>query len=257
MQKVALVTGAAKRIGREIAMTLAKDGNYNIIVHVNSSLAEAKSVVAEIEKLGLGNSASILQADLTSVKEVHKLIDDIKGHELVLKRGGLDALILNASQYENDSTTLSKMTKHSKEMDGLLLQRMLSVHVNSSQSLCLGLLDELKASGKGSVTAITDVSFGQSWNQLSSYSTSKAALQQLMINYAGDFAPYIRFNCIAPGPILEPEEVDEDFQSLIKKVPMLRAGEPHEIAHAVKFIMENNYINGTTLVVDGGLSIRA
>jgi pteridine reductase len=264
--KCVVVTGGAVRIGKDICLTLAKSG-YDIIVHCNRNTVAAEGLIREIH--ALGREAAVLQADFLSNSSVERLVSDIKNHPLVAKSGGLHGLVLNASLYESGCTLPSggdtiDFSYVDREAD--LMRRMLQVHVFASHSIILGLLNELRAGNipknngvesAGSVVAIVDPSQGRHWPRLSSYCASKSALQQLMKSFAGDLAPYIRCNCVAPGAIFaaEDESIDEDFDGIKLKVPLKRAGTSNEIADAVQFLMSNGYMNGHTLVVDGGLSL--
>ena len=117
-----------------------------------------------------------------------------------------------------------------------------------------GLVPKLKAK-KGSVIGIVDTSWNHAWEELAHYTATKGALRQLIVNLAGELAPEIRVNGIAPGAILAAEWEKERFEKVLARVPLGRAGTPEDIAKAVKFLSEADYITGFILPVDGGWSI--
>ena len=102
---------------------------------------------------------------------------------------------------------------------------------------------------------MVDTSLGRAWKGLSQYTASKAGLRQLMMNLAGDLAPEIRVNCVAPGAILAAEWESENFASIVEKVPLGRAGEPNDVAKAILFLLESTYLSGQIINVDGGWSV--
>lgn len=264
MRKLALVTGGARRIGREISITLANNG-YNVLIHANSSVVEAEALCKEIQSSGEngGRRAHVLQANFAAPNAVTNLIQSVKTHHLTIERGGIDALVHNASIYEATPANFYEDLLHKGNNDQLalldaeisLMRRMAALHMEVPHHLTLGLLAELRST-RGSVVSLTDTSLGRSWPNRNAYTASKAGLQQLMKNLAGELAPLVRCNCVSPGAILPPTDVVEDFESITNRVPMRRAGTPQEISSAVRFLLENEYINGQTLVVDGGLSLR-
>jgi pteridine reductase len=113
---------------------------------------------------------------------------------------------------------------------------------------------KLKAK-KGSVIGMVDTSWDHAWEELAHYTATKAALRQLLINLAGELAPEIRVNGIAPGAILAAAWEKERFEKILEKVPLGRAGTPEDIAGAVKFLADASYITGFILPVDGGWSL--
>jgi len=263
MRKLALITGGARRIGREICKSLANSG-YNVLIHANTSVEEAEALCKEIRGNGaVGKQAYVLQANFTIPDAVTNLIRAVKTHHLTTERGGIDAIIHNASIYEATPVTLYEdlLTKKGDEQIELLnaevslMRRMTALHMEVPHHLTLGLLAELR-SARGCVVSLTDTSLGRSWSHRNAYAASKAGMQQLMKNLAGDLAPEVRCNCVAPGAILAPTAVVEDIEAITSQAPMRRAGTPEEVASAVRFLLENGYITGQTLVVDGGLSLR-
>ena len=134
------------------------------------------------------------------------------------------------------------------------LRRFTSVHLDAPFFITQGLVPKLKGKN-GSVVGIVDTSINQSWEELSHYTATKAALRQLLLNLAGELAPEIRVNGVAPGAILAADWEKERFEEVLKRVPLGRAGKPEDIANAVKFLLESDHISGQTLFVDGGWNI--
>ena len=100
-----------------------------------------------------------------------------------------------------------------------------------------------------------DTSLHRAWKDLAHYTTSKAGLRQLMMNLAGDLAPEVRVNCVAPGAIMAAPWEAEHFASVIEKVPLGRGGAPEDVANAVSFLVRSTYLSGQVIEVDGGWSV--
>ena len=100
-----------------------------------------------------------------------------------------------------------------------------------------------------------DTSLGRSWEGLSHYTSTKAGLRQLMMNLAGDLAPEVRVNCIAPGAIMAAPWEAEHFASVIERVPLGRGGSPQDVAKALMFLVQSEYLSGQVINVDGGWSV--
>jgi len=262
MRKLALITGGARRIGREISIALANNG-YDLLIHANTSVEEAEALCKEIRgNDAVGRHAYVLQANLAAPNAATDLIRAVKTHRLTTERGGIDAVIHNASIYEGSPLNVYEDLVHKGDIEChellnaeiSLMRRMTALHLEVPHHLTLGLLAELRAA-RGCVVSLTDTSLGRSWSNRAAYTASKAGLQQLMKNLAGDLAPEVRCNCVSPGAILAATAIKEDIEAITSQVPMRRAGRPQEVASAVRFLLENEYITGQTLVVDGGLSL--
>ena len=108
----------------------------------------------------------------------------------------------------------------------------------------------------GSIIALTDTSAGKAWKQLSHYTASKAGLRQLMLNLAGEYAPNVRVNCVAPGAILSADWEHEHFNKIVQSIPLKRSGDPSDVAGAVYFFASSPYLTGQELFVDGGWNLN-
>ncbi len=235
--RVALVTGGAKRIGAEICRSLMADGWY-VLIHCRGSLEEAENLLAN-------GSGDVLKADLTLGEDVERLIIEVNQHKMVEKAGGLDLLIHNASIY-------SQIDFESVERSDL--QKLTALHLDAPFFLSQGLSPLLKAK-KGNIIGMVDTSWNHAWEELSHYTATKGALRQLLVNLAGELAPEIRVNGIAPGAILAADWEKERFDKIVQRIPLGRAGTPQDIAKAVHFLIESDYITGFILPVDGGWSL--
>ena len=235
--RLAVITGGARRIGAVIASKLLDEG-WAVIIHCNRSLTQARQVISRGE-------GAIVSGDLTKDEDLFRIIEEIHDHKLVEASGGIDLLIHNASIFDEED--FSKVTPQE-------LRRYSAVHLDAPFFLTQGLVPKLK-SKRGSVIGIVDTSWNHAWTNLSHYTATKGALRQLIVNLAGELAPEIRVNGIAPGAIIAAPWEQEKFDSVIAKVPLGRSGKPEDIAMAVQFLFEAEYITGHILPVDGGWSL--
>ncbi len=233
----ALVTGGGIRVGREIAMELARSG-FDIIVHCRSSQKGARQTAEEIQNLG--RKAEVVVADLSDLPQTRRLADGI---------GELDCLILNAARYEH------RLLEETSEGD---FEEMFAVNVRAPFFLVKWLLPSLRRSRLASIVAITDVTIDHPYSalhRLAHYSASKAALAQLVRSWAVELAPQIRVNAVAPGPVAVSDATSgAERDAMIQRVPLRREGSPHDVAAAVAFLAASPYVTGSTITVDGGLS---
>lgn len=234
-QKVALVTGAAKRIGREIALALARRG-WSVAVHYGASEQEALATVREIETLG--QAALALQCDLADEPAVR----------LLLARAGalgpVSCLVNNASLFEQDSAADFSFGRLDAHMHAnlaapiLLTQALHAATPDGRQAVAINLLDQKL--------------FNPNPDFLS-YTLSKAALHNATTLLAQALAPKIRVVGIAPGiTLVSGDQTEEEFARAHRATPLGRSSTPADIAATVCFVAETPAITGTTLVVDGG-----
>lgn len=244
-QRVALITGSGKRIGAATAAKLLADGWF-VFLHVRNSVEDAQNFLDSYQREnGTPASAEIVRADLDSDEELEQLIQHILAHDSVKINGGLHGLIHNASIYNS-------MNFEEVSLEELRLNNRIHVEV---PFLLTQRLVELLKSANGCVIGMIDTSLGRAWKGLSHYTSSKAALRQLMMNLAGDLAPDIRVNCVAPGAIMAAEWEAEHFASVIEKIPLGRAGEVEDVANAILFLLDAPYLSGQVIEVDGGWSV--
>lgn len=233
MSALALVTGAAHRLGKTFALTLARL-EYDIILHYHSAEGEALQTKIEIESLG--RRVTLAPADLTDHTQIISLISSIKS---------LDVLVNSAAFMPGGS------------VDALSMENWdLSLDLNLRAPFLLAQSASKKMTDGGLIVNITDVGAQKAWSRYPSYTVSKAALESLTRILARALAPKIRVNAIAPGFVLQSDIVPpEEWERLIKRVPLKRPARSDEIASALEFLLKNEYITGQTIVVDGGYSL--
>ncbi len=233
MAPLALVTGAAHRLGKVFALALARQG-FDIALHYHQSSDEALQTQAEIESLG--SRVTLSQADLTDPTQIYSLASNLQSlHLLVNSAAFMPGGNVNALTLENWDTTLD---------------------LNLRAPFLLAQECAKKMTSGGLIVNITDVGAQKAWSRYPSYTVSKAALESLTRILARAFAPKIRVNAIAPGFVLQSDIVpDEEWQRLIKRIPLQRPARTEELASALEFLWKNEYITGQTIVVDGGYSL--
>ena len=235
--RVAVVTGGARRIGAAIVNSLLDD-DWAVIIHCNRSLTQARQLLQR-------GKGAIVSGDLSNDEDLFRIIEEIHDHDLVEEAGRIDLLIHNASIYnQEDFATVTPQE----------LRRFSSIHLDAPFFITQGLVPKLK-SKNGCVIGMVDTSWDHAWEELAHYTSTKAALRQLLINLAGELAPEIRVNGIAPGAILAAAWEKERFEKVLQRVPLGRAGKPEDIANAVKFLESADYVTGLILPVDGGWSL--
>ncbi|OOG43993.1 SDR family oxidoreductase [Polaromonas sp. A23] len=243
---VVLVTGAAKRLGREIALALAA-GGWRVAVHYRHSAEDAIKTVADCGRLTEG--AAHFHSNLEDQASVRALLPQVIKHF-----GQVDAVVNNASTFEHDNVagfSFEAMEKHMRSNTGaaIVLAQALHTHVAARQAQ--GAVAE--QTGQFAVINLLDQKL---WNQnpdFFSYTLSKAALEAANTMLAIALAPLVRVVGVAPGLTLTSHLLsDEKFQALHKLAPLGRSSSPADVASAVKFALENSSMTGTTLLVDGG-----
>lgn len=242
--KVCLVTGSGRRIGASIIRKFASEG-YAVLIHVSTSVEAGESLKSELIEQGW--KADVIRADLSSQDQTNQLIETVENHPFVQQRQGLDVLVHNASVYRQ--TPVEDLTLETMRF----LNRL---HVEAPLQLSQGFV-HLLASVNGSIIGMTDTSAGKAWKQLSHYTSSKAGLRQLMFNLAGEYAPNVRVNCVAPGAILSADWEHEHFNKIVESIPLKRSGDPGDVAGAVYFFANSPYLTGQELFVDGGWALNS
>lgn len=235
--KSALVTGAAKRIGRAISLALAREG-ANVAVHYESSDQEAVALVAEIERLGA--RAVAIRADLSDPEGVGGLVDRA-GAEL----GKLEILVNNASIFPSD--TLETVDLES-------LKRNLEINAWAPLVLTRAFAAQTE---RGHVVNLLDSRVSGFDKTHVAYMLSKHVLGALTRSCALELAPGIAVNGIAPGLILPPAGKDEEYvDRLARTVPLQRRGTPDDIAAAAIYLVTSEFVTGETIYVDGGRHLK-
>ncbi len=239
--KSALVTGAAGRLGAQMARTLHQNG-ANLIIHYRSSSTAAQKLVAELNQQR-ENSALALSADLGSQAELEALAAGA-----CTAFDGLDLLINNASSF---------FPTPFGEIDRQQWDDLISSNFHAPLFLAQACYPALKKSS-GCIINLLDIYASTPLNQHCVYCSAKAANQMLVKSLALELAPEVRVNGIAPGAILWPESGDSaDYQqSVIDQIPLRRNGKPQDIADTALFLASNDYITGEVIRVDGGRMLK-
>ena len=241
MNKTILITGAAKRIGKEIALTYC-DMGWNIIIHYNSSKNDAEKLADEINSKN-PDSAKIIQANLDISSDVQKLIDESK--ECF---DSIDVVVNNASTFY--PTAIDEISNEHWE-------KLVGSNLKGPLFLIQGLKDKLIES-RGSIVNITDTNLSKGVANFSIYAAAKSGLESITKVLARELAPEVNVNAIAPGAMLEPPDVtwtEEQKEKVISNIPLKRMGNEKDIANAVKFVASSKYMTGQIIKVDGGRSL--
>jgi pteridine reductase len=236
--RVALVTGAAKRLGREIALRLAKEG-ADVAIHYGHSRFEADEVVSEIEHLGRRSAG--FSAELTDITAIQKLIGDV-----VSRFGRLDILINSAANFVE--TKFGETTEKSWDTS---LNTNLKAPFFCSQAAA----PHLAASGHGVIINFADLGGLMGWPDFLPHSLSKAGIVMMTRTLAKELAPKVRVNAIAPGTITMPGDPPEWESNFIAQATLRRSGRPDEIGDAVLYLIGAEFMTGHVLVLDGGRSL--
>ncbi|MEW6542780.1 MAG: SDR family oxidoreductase [Nitrospirota bacterium] len=236
--KVALVTGAARRVGRAIALALAQRG-ASVAIHCNRSRREAQRLAEELRRR-FGTDARVFTADLADVRQVTRLADAV-----VRRFGTVHVLVNNASLYEKSRfgrTSLAEWNGH------------LDVNLRAPFFLSQALGSLMKQAGEGKIVNIADWSAHRPYATYIPYCVSKAGLLCLNAALAKALAPEVQVNAILPGPVLLPEGTKPKLARAVREATLLkRLGRPEDVAQAVLFLIEgSDFVTGAALTVDGG-----
>ena len=234
--KVALVTGAAKRVGRSIALALAERG-AELVIHYRDSEREAQEVLALVKRAG-GKPVAV-QGDLSIPADTVRIV------QCALQAfGRIEILVNNAAIFYR--TPFEKLTEEDWD-------RFLDVNLKAPFLLCRQAGEIMLRQGHGKIINLADISGMKAWAEYIPYSVSKAGMISLTQGLAKALAPAVQVNAIAPGAILLPAETTpEEREQAIRRVPLKRLGSPEDIARAVVYLVENDFITGGVLTLDGG-----
>lgn len=236
-RKLALVTGGAQRLGRIFALSLARQG-YAIGLHYRHSAQEADSMKKEIESLGV--PAYLLRADLKKPEKIVQLFSILREFEEPLQVLVNSAALMQAVDVEE------------LNLDGW--DAALDLNLRAPFLMAQAAAQHMQPGGL--IVNISDVGAQKTWSRYPAYTVSKAGLEALTRVLARAFAPSIRVNAIAPGLVLPSDAVlPEEWDRLVGRLPLQRPARPQEIASALEFLIQNEYITGQTIVVDGGYSL--
>lgn len=236
--KRALVTGAARRVGKAIALALGREG-MTVAVHYRTSARDAEATVAEIE--AAGGRAFTIEADLSTRDGARDLAD-----RAVDRLGGLDLLVPSAAGFERVGYDA---------IDDAAWDRMLELNLAAPFALVHRASPALRAA-RGSVVLISCSSTRTPLRNYLPYVVSKSGVAGLTRVLSLELAPDIRVNAVGPGTVLPAEGMTEEQLARIRKrIPLGRLGAPEDIARAVVFLARSPFVTGQELIVDGGRSV--
>jgi NAD(P)-dependent dehydrogenase (short-subunit alcohol dehydrogenase family) len=234
--KVALVTGGAHRVGKAITMMLAQAG-ADVVVNYFTSSTAADETVAEAESLGV--KAIAIHCDVAEWTQVRSMADTI-----LEKFGGVDIIVNSASLFE-------KTPFPTDDISGW--QRVTGISIDGPFFVCNALAPSMLARGGGAIVNIVDLSAWQPWPNFAAHGVSKAALLALTRQLALELAPTIRANAVAPGPVLpSPNQNKKSQEAAAAGTLLKRWGTPEDVARAVRYLIEADYVTADVIAVDGG-----
>jgi 3-oxoacyl-[acyl-carrier protein] reductase/pteridine reductase len=233
--KVVLVTGAAKRIGRGIALRLATEG-ARVAIHYSRSEKEARRTAEEC------GGAELFRADLESVDAIARMFAEVEA-----RLGRLDGLVNNAARF----TRFDPLEITEKDWDYIH-----SVNLKAVFFCCQNGARLMRKAGGGRIVNISSLGGLRPWAEHAHYCASKAGVIMLTRALAKALAPEITVNSVAPG-VIPSEDIDKRGERMIEATPARRGGTPAEIADAVAYFLKaSNFVTGQILAVDGGLSLK-
>jgi pteridine reductase len=236
----ALVTGAAKRVGRVIAHELAARGAH-VVVHFNRSETEANDTVASLRAVGV--RAEAIRADLADAAAVRRLADEAEA-----VTGGVALLVNSASNYLR--TPFDAITEGDWDAS-------LDVNLKAPFLLAWTIGRAMRARGDGCIVNVADWAGERPYKSYLPYCVSKAGLIALTRALAKELAPAVRVNAVSPGPVLLPEDFGPvETAAVTRATPLGRVGTPEDVARAIRFLAEEaSFSTGSILHVDGGRGI--
>jgi len=229
--KIAVVTGAGRRVGRAIAEELAAAG-ATVVLHYHGSRVEVAQLASQLER------SLVVKADLRTAAGCRTLLEAVRKH-----CGRLDLLVNNAAGYQRGPFAY--------ETDDTWNQ-MLALNLVAPARLIRGAL----GLGVSSVVNIVDVAARVPWKHHAAYAASKAGLAHLTACLALELAPAVRVNAVAPGTVAFPDDFSAgERAAIVRRIPLERVGQPSDVARAVRYLFEEEYLTGVILPVDGGAGL--
>ncbi len=240
--KVVWVTGSGRRLGRAMALDLAGRGAH-VVVHYNTSEAEAREVAAMIEQLG--RRALVVQGDQCKVGDIRRIVGEIDA-----AFGRLDVLVNSASNFIRVPV---------EDVDEKVWDQSLEVNLKGPAFCALEAARLMRRGGGGKIVNFADWAGFRPYRNYLPYMVSKGGVITLTRALALELAPDIQVNAVAPGPVLLPEEIGpEETAAIIRHVPLRRLGSPDDVVATTAFLIEgSDFITGQVICVDGGRMIAS
>jgi NAD(P)-dependent dehydrogenase (short-subunit alcohol dehydrogenase family) len=234
--KVALVTGAAKRLGRSLALALAERG-AELVVHYHASEREAHELLAQLKRLG-GKPIAV-PGDVSRSADVDRIVE-----AAMQAFGRIEILVNSAAVFSR--TPFATLAESDWD-------RILGVNLKGPFLLCRRVGEIMLRQGQGKILNLADIGGMKIWAEYLPYSVSKAGLIALTRGLAKALAPAVQVNAIAPGVVLLPEGTPaEERDRAIRHIPLARLGSPEDVVRAALYLLENDFVTGEVLSVDGG-----
>ena len=238
--KVALVTGGAVRVGKAITLMLAHAGAH-VVVNYNTSAGGAQATVAEAQAAGI--DALGVQCDVSDFGAVQAMVRQVQD-----RFGGVDILVNAASLFGR-----IKVPSEDLAQDLETWHRVTRISIDGAFYVSSLLAPSMLARGGGAIVNIVDLSVWTPWRGFTAHAVGKAGLLALTQQLALELAPTIRVNAVAPGTVLPPPGAGEAQQAAMAERTLLgRLGTPADVADAVRYLIEADYVTGTVVRVDGG-----
>ncbi len=240
--KVVLVTGGAHRVGKAIAVALAREG-AQVIITFNASAGKAQATVAEIEQSG--GQAHAVQCDQRDLTAIDQLFDRLRS-----EFDQIDILINSAAIMERRAALDVTPEDWARVMETNLRGPFFIAQAAAGWMLERG--------NQGAIVNIADMSALHPWPGYLTHTISKSGLVAMTKALALALAPQVRVNAIAPGSVLKPEDWDDArWEKVVAALPLQRAGAPEDVAQAVLFCLCSEFMTGQVIVLDGGRSLKA
>lgn len=234
--KVALVTGGAHRVGRAITLMLARAG-ASVVINYNTSAVKAEATADEARALGA--KVLLVQADIAHHDRVKAMAGQVSAWF-----DGIDILINSADRWEKSPFPSDDIGPW---------ERVIGTGVNGPYYVTNAFAPMMLKRGGGVIVNIVDLAAWEAWPQFTAHAVSKAAVLTMTRQFALELAPTIRVNAVTPGPVLPPPDYSpEMIEKTAARTLLNRWGTAEDVAQAVKFLIEADYITGDTITVDGG-----
>lgn len=237
--KVALVTGGAHRVGKAITLMLARAGAH-VVINYNRSAREAELSISEARAFGV--DALAVQCDVSDWSSVQSMAATIEE-----RFGGVDIIVNSASHFGKTPFPSSDPAVQAT------FHQVTRILIDGAYYVCNRLAPGMLTRGEGAIVNIVDLSAWNPWPNFLAHSVGKAGLLAMTRQLALELAPTVRANAVAPGPVLPPPDYSEERKAASARRTLLgRWGNPEDVALAVKFLIESEFITGEVVTVDGG-----